>query len=288
MRLKRSLMNLAKPALLFFSLALFLISLPACQNPLEPTYKEKDIPSIVKKICKEEYGLDVTTIRAHTTLWIYTPVTKLLHEEYGIKEDKIFSEEMLDKLRNILTTVGRVLLSSDNAPEFFAIVASDINIGLDYIIIGNVLDLKKAYAGFIPEMEVNRRYVIKLAEDPKAKGDVTGSHFQAYDVRLADFLAEQMAQRIGSRFQEEGQKKFFKVEKSEGRFSDGTFILEYSIEQIAKPPKEIDIKKEILDIITYCIKTYEFRDFSQIEIADLITQDRVILNKASIWAKTIK
>lgn len=166
MRLKPSLKNLVKAALLF-NLALYL-NLAGCQSQIEPTYKEKDIPYLVKQICKDEYRLDVTTKRTATTLWIYAPLTKILDKEYGIKEDKIFDEEMLDKLRNILTTIGRVLISSDYTPEFFALLASDINIGIDYIVIGNVLDIKKSYAGFLPWTEANRRYVIKLKLDPKA------------------------------------------------------------------------------------------------------------------------
>lgn len=283
MRLKPSSKNLVKAALLF-NLLIYL-NLIGCQGPIKPTYKEEDIPHLVKRISKQEYNLEVTTKRTATTLWIYAPLSKILDKDYGIIENKIFDEEMVNKLRNILTTIGRVLISSDNAPEFFALVASDINLGLDYTIIGNVLDMKKSYAEFIPWTEANRRYVVKLKVEPQAIGDITGKHLQAYDVKLPDFLVEQIAQRIGAQFQEEGRKEYFKVEESKGRFSDNTLILEYSIEQIFKPDKEIDIKNEILDIITYCIKTYEFRDFSLLEITDLVTQNKLILNRAAIWAR---
>jgi len=287
MRLKLSSKNSVKPVLLFsLSISLF-ISLSGCQNKIEPTYKEEDIPYLVKKICKDEYGLDVTTKRAPTTLWIYAPLTKILDKDYGIKEGKIFDEEINDKLRNILTAIGRVLVSSDNSPEFFAFLASDINLGLDYTIIGSALDIKKSYAGFIPWPEANRRYVIKLEVAPKAIQDTTGTHFQAYDIKLADFLAEQIAQRITVQFREEERKKYFKVDKAEGKFGNNTFIFEYSIEQISLPPKEIDIREEILNTIAYCIKTYEFKDFTTVELKDLLTQDRLILSQAAIWKRPI-
>ena len=137
-------MNSVKAALLLFSFFLYL-NLSGCQNSLEPTFKEEDIPELVKQILKDEYKLDVITERTETTLWIYVPLPKILDKDYGVKEGKFFDEEMTDKLRNILSTVGRVVLSSNKAPEFFALWASDINIGLDYIIIGNVLDIKKSY-----------------------------------------------------------------------------------------------------------------------------------------------
>jgi len=74
------------------------------------------------------------------------------------------------------------------------------------------------------------------------------------------------------------------VEKIDGIFNNGTFILEYSIKPHAFSDKTIDITKEILNIITYCIKTYEFQDFSQVEINNLLTQEKLILNKAAILA----
>ncbi len=285
MKLKLSSRNSVNPALLF-SLAIFIcISLYGCQNQIEPTYKEKDIPYLVKKICKDEYNLDVTTKRTPTTLWIYAPLTKILDKDYGIKEDKIFDEEISNKLRNILTTIGRVLISSDNGPEFFAFLASDINIGLDYTMIGNTLDIKKSYAGFIPWPEANRRYVIKLEVAPGAIQDTTGTHLESYNIKLADFLAEQIAQRISVQFREEERKNYFKVGKTEGKFSNNTFIFEYSIEQIAQPTKAIAIQKEILDTIAYCLKTYEFKDFTTVELKDLLTQDRIILSQAAILGR---
>ena len=283
MKLKPSLKNSTRLALLFSLLVC--INLTGCQKPIEPSFKEKDIPHLVKKICKEDYNLDVTTIRTPTTLWVYAPMNKMLDKEFGIKEDKLFDEEMTDKLRNIFTAIGRVLVSSDKTPEFFALTTSDIKIGLDYTITGSVLDMKKSYAEFIPLAEANRRYVVKLTVEPLAVNDTTGKHLQVYDVKMPSFLIEQIAQRIGARFQSEEWKKYFKVDRSEGSYVNNTFILTYSIGQVSKFDKEIDIKKEALDIITYCIKTYEFKDFSTIEINDLVKKEKTILNKAAILAR---
>lgn len=283
MRLKLFLKNSAKPALLFN--LLISIYLCGCSSRIEPTYKEKDIPDIVKKICKDEYSLEVTTHRTSTTLWIYAPVNKMLDKDYGKKEDKIFDEEMLDKSRNILTTVGRVLISSDYTPDFFALVASDIKVGIDYTLIGNVLDMKKLFAGALPWPEANRRYVMKLNKAPEAVGDLSGKHLTYYDIKLPDFLAEQMAQRIATHFQDEERKKYFKVDNYAGTFTNNTFIIEYAITRFSKPDKEIDVQNEILDIIASCIKSYEFKDFSTLELVDLGTQDRVILSRTAIWAR---
>ena len=283
-KLKPSLKTLARPAPLLVS-ALFLLLLSGCSSKIEATYKEKDIPYLVKKICKDEYNLNVTTQRTHNTLWIYAPLDKILHKEYGLNEDKIFDDEIMDKIRNIITTIGRVLISSDDTPQFFAFLASDIKLGIDYTMIGCVLDIKKSYADFIPWTEANRRYVVKFKSSPEAIGDNTGFHFMPYDIKMEDFLAEQIAQRAGAGLQDEELKKYFKVEKSDGKFSDGIFYFDYSITRLGKPPKAIDIKDEILKTITYCLKTYEFTDFSGIVLTNLKTLDKLELNKTAILSR---
>ncbi len=284
MRLKLYSRNLARLVLLFSFLGLVLLN--GCQNSIEPTYKEDQIPQIVKKICKDEYSLDVTTKRVGSTLWIYAPLQKILHKEFGQSEDKIFDDDMAEKLRNILTTVGRVLISSDNSPEFYALLASDVNLGIDYAMIGSALDIKKSYSGFIAWPEANKRYVIQFNLEPMAIDDYKGSHLKPIDIKMPDFLALQIAQRISGFFQSEGNKNNFKVEKVEGRFNSGAFIFDYSITQTGNLENKTDIKKEILKTIAYCVKTYDFRDFFSIELTDLATKDKIILNQAAILDKS--
>lgn len=283
MKLKPSLKNSIRSVLLFVSLFSLLIS--GCTCPTNATYKEKEIPHIIKKICKDEYGLDVTTQRTVNTLWIYAPVDQILHKDYEKDQSKIFDEKMVDKLRNILITIGRVLISSDNTPHFFALLVSDINLGIDYMIIGNILDIKKSYAGFIPEDESNRRYVVKFLPAPEAIGDKTGFHFVPYDITMTEFLKEQISQRIGAKFQNEELKNYFKVERSEGEFTEGIFSFKYSIEEIAKPKTKIKIRNEVLNIIAYCLKTYEFNDFSGISIEDLRTEEKINFTKTEILSR---
>jgi hypothetical protein len=285
MRLKLFLRSLVRPALLF---SFLLYNLAGCQNhEIQPTYKEENLTALVKQICKDEYNLEVITGRTPTTLWVYAPLQKILHKDYGKTSDKFFDEEVIENLRHILTTIGRVLISSDRTPEFFVLAASDINIGIDYALIANVLDIKKTYAGFLPFTETQKRYVIKLNLAPEAIGDTTGRHILISDIKLSDFLAQQIAQRISAQFQTEALKKYFKIDKSEGMFDNGRFIFAYSVQQTAKPEKAINVMKEILDTATFCIKTYEFRDFNTLEINDLVTQDKLVLSQQEIWARPL-
>ncbi len=253
-----------------------------CQAEIKPTYKEEGIPFHIRKICKEEYGLDVVVTRAGDTLWIYAPLTKLFHEKFGIEKDKIFAEEVKEKLINILTTIGRVVLSADRAPEFFYLVFSDIELGIDYGLIGYVLDTKKFYAGFIPYTEADRRYVVKFSADPQAIGDKTGGHLKKYDIKFSDFLADQIVQRIGVRFQSENWKDSFKVDAVEGGYTDGAFNFSYKIESTSLLKKPVNIEEEVIKIIAYCLRTYEFDDFSGVSLTNLSTGSQAMIGRTAL------
>ncbi|MCM8799171.1 MAG: hypothetical protein NC900_00355 [Candidatus Omnitrophica bacterium] len=277
MKLKRSLKNTVKAGLCLSILIYFFIS---CHFPFEPTYRQSEIANQIEKICQEEYNLKVITKSSSNTLWIYAPLPRIIHRDFGIDKEKFLDEEMIDKLRNILITIGRVFLSADKPPEFYCLLASDINIGIDYTLVGNTLDIKKSYAGFIPWPESNRRYVIRIELNPEAIADETGSHLKPYDIKLEEFLAQQIAQRIGMRFQEEELKKYFQVERVSGNFSDDSFIFEYAIKKMKE--SKFKIEDEIIKIINYVLNSYEFDRYLMVEIKDMLSGSKTVLSKARI------
>jgi hypothetical protein len=274
-----------KPAL-HFNLLLILLLITGCSTHIEPTYKEEDIPLHINKICKEEYNLEVSTKRSGNTLWIYAPLERIINKNYTNELDKIFDEQTSEKLRQIHSTIGRVIVSSDNVPEFYCFVASDTTeIGIDYIIIANTLDIKKSYANFIPWTEVNRRYVMKLQMNPAALGDQTGEHIEPFDIELKDFLAAQIAQRISVKLQKERFKPYFELVNIEAGLKDDIFKLAYTIKEIKPPEEKINIQKEILTIISYVLETYEFENVRSVEIEDLVNKDKWLLNRAALAAE---
>lgn len=278
---KRSLKNTANPA--FHSLILFILTffIFGCAAELAPSYKESDIPYHIKKICKNEYGLDVVTKASNNSLWIYAPLQRIIHKDFPKDKNKLLDDAMVEKLRNIIITVGRVFLSADKAPEFYCLVASDVTeIGIDYTLIGYVLDIKKTNDGYIPWNEANRRYVVKIEINPEALNDNQGEHIKPYDIQLGDFLAEQISQRSGAYFQEATMKKLFKIEKLSGRYSDETFFFDYTLQSLAK--SEFKVKDKLREIITYVLKSYEFKNFLMVEIKDMLSENKLVLSKATI------
>ncbi len=267
MRLKPFLKNSARPVLLYNTLAILFISLIGCSPVTESTYKENEIPSVIKKICKDEYNLDVITKRLPNTLWVYASTSKMLHDEYGITKDKFFDEALIEKLRNILTAIGRVLLNCDKTPEFYGLVISDIKVGIDYTIIANILDTKKAYVGYIPEEEINKRFLLKLELKEDAIDDPDGKHFKFYDMSLAQFITGQISQRIKNVLSKEDSHSIF-----DAIFKDGVFKFEFDMDPVIFNKS---YEEQITRFIAYTIiRSYEFKDFLSVEITDLRTEEK--------------
>ncbi len=278
----------AKIRLIFSVISCGFLLAGCFSDDIQPSYKEADIPVNIKKICREEFKLNVAPIRVGNTLWVYAPQPRLLHAEFGKNPEKVFDEELLDKARNILTSISRVLLSSDKAPEFFVLVLSDINLGLDYSLTANILDIKKAAAGGIPWNEANKRYVIGFEQAINAKGDLSGEHLKVYDLKLSEFLSRQIVQRVRMLFQEESIKKYFSLKEVNAGFRNKVFSLEYSMAKKAEQKEKPDIPRAILKSIAYCFKTYDFKDFSRVQIRDLLGGKSVVYESRDIQAISIE
>jgi hypothetical protein len=272
---------------LTFSVLLGLTLLTGCfSNDFQSCSKEADISANIKKICWEEYKLNVVPKRAGNTLWVYAPQESLLHLEAGKSPE--FEESIIDKLRSLLSSISRVCLSSDKSPEFFVLVLSDINLGLDYSLTANLMDVKKANVGVLPWTEANKRYVVGFDLAPKAVGDITGVHLQLNEVKMPDFLSRQIVQRLKAFFLEEPVKKYFTLTEANGGFVDKRFVLAYSAKQISEPKKKINIGEEVLNTITYCFKTYEFNDFEGVVIRDLQKKTERVYEKKDILSRSIE
>jgi len=287
MRLKPSSKNLANPVLLLLSLALLFCPIGCQPNNNSDFYTTNSLDEIIKKICKEEYNIDVIVKMSQNTVWVYAPFEKVLHNDYGIIQDKFFDEETGRKMNNIFLTIGRAIMNTDSRIDFFVLTVSDINLGFDYSLIGSTLDIKKSYAGSIPFFEANRRYVERLEPNPEAIGDKKGNHIRASDITFGEFLGEQIPQRILRLFNEERLRRYFVTKSVTGRFEDNFFYLKYNIAQIAPTTKKIDVQKIILDTITYCLKAYDFKDFAGIILENELTQEKITLNPVAILNRKI-
>jgi hypothetical protein len=292
MKLKPSSKSLAKVGLKLLPLILFL---SACNSSVSPSFLKKDITQAITDICKKEYKLDVSTKLSGNTLWVYLPLENIVSKpdkpekylERFLLEDKKNSleaktlkvnylvrpttekekqqEMALDKSVNekifdVLQVVRRVLFSMGNSkqdiPQFFCIVTADIKNGFEIKQTFYFLDLKKLSYGFISQTEYQHRIIQDTAVSVEIIDDRIGSHLNYRDITLEEFIASQIQIRIKMKFQ--------------------------------KPEVEAnaDIDKEVLKIVTYTLAAYHFKDFALLDMTNLATGKKTILNQAAILSNS--
>lgn len=290
MKSKPSLRSLVKAGLKIIPLALFL---SACSSSTSASFLKENIPQAVQDICKKEYKIDVSSRLVGNTLWVYLPlediITKpenpskyterfLLEDKKNYLEEKILKvnyhvelteekekqqEMALDKSVNekifkVLQVIRRVLFSVDNSkkdgPLFFCIVTADIKNGFEIKQIFHSLDLKKISYGVISQTEYQHRIIQDSEISAQIIGDKTGAHLVYRQITPDEFIASQIQSRIKLKFQK------------------------------PEVQRNADIDKEVLKVISYTLNTYGFTDFDFVEISNMASGTKNILNQKAILA----
>jgi hypothetical protein len=288
---------LVKYGLPFNLIIISLFIIPGCTYSTTPTYLKENIDQAIQDICKNEYSVDVKVKLVGSTLWIYLPLENMIvksskpqkyTEKFAIEENKDelrdgvlkvdylikaipeqekyedieYNKSALDKMNNAWKALRRVLFSlkqfKKGNPEFCCFVTADILNGFEVREILYIQDLKKVSYEFISWGEYHHRDIQESLVSDKILGDREGAHLDYRDITMEEFITKQIKHRIKLKFQKP------EVEKT------------------------VDFDKEILKIIVYTLKTYGYKDFSSVELSNLLTNNTITLSQAAIWARPIE
>ena len=272
-----------------------ILFLSACNSSVTPPFLKEDITQAVQSICKKEYQLDTYPKLAGNTLWVYMPLENIIskpdkpekYTERFLLEDKknsldekilkvnylvrpttekekqqemVLDKSVNEKIFNVLQVIRRVLFSmgtsKQSVPLFFCIVTADIRNGFEIKQVFYFPDLKKLTYSFISQTEYQHRIIQDTAISAEIIGDSTGRHLNYREITLEEFIADQIRSRIKLKFQ--------KPEVGAGA----------------------DIDKEVLKIITYTLDAYRFKDFTFLELTNLDTGKKILLNQAAMLANS--
>lgn len=289
-KLRPSLKNSARTGFSLLITALTL-SFSGCSSSTTPTYLKENADEAIQDICRKEYDIDVKTRWAGKTLWVYLPLEDIIKKadkpekylerftieqnnaelrdgtfdfQYLIKaaqeqektQEVKYNETALKKVSSLWRVMRRVLFSMESSagkePEFLCVIAADIKNGFSIQDTVYYLDLKKVSYDFISWEEYLHRSVQTTPVSPEIIGDKEGLHIDYKELTLKEFIIGQIQHRIKLKFQKP------EVEKGS------------------------DIDKEILKIIVYTFKTYGFTDFSSVELNNLLTSNRIVLNQKAV------
>jgi len=253
------------------------------------TFPSATITDSIKEISKESYDLDVTARLSGKTVGVLLYLETML-DETGTQ----IPPEVHQMLGNLTQVITRVALSTDAELDFVVIAMRGQKEMMELRLVRSIDDIKKAHTEALSITEsMNRslfqqsRYDLGLAEaDP----------FPLPDIRLEDFLAQQILQRIRfAKAKDEGEEDApapaIPTELYDGRFSrdigGGTF--EVSILNF-QPEKSHENLLKTLRTVRDVLGGYQYEEYNWVIIRDLLTAKKITLDRntvKSFWDKEI-
>jgi hypothetical protein len=287
------------------SCVLCLVSLIGCTA----TYPQDKIKECIIRICKQEYKSDVLVETVGKTMVIYLPLSDLMDFSFAL------TKTASEKVNDVIFSAARVALSTDARIDFYCVIAHDVKMPeLQIIIIKNVEDVKRLFANDISRGEYMKRMLIDLRWSPQAKkeqvikeifskmnldpkwqdqvmadffrseptslGDIGywDNKFYIKDITLAEFLAEQIANRVKLEFREDKNlKEGFLLKSAKGLYASNRGKRLFRLEVLAERSADAttgtiedsdNIFKTVLSIAAQVIHGYRFKDYDGVEVID--------------------
>jgi hypothetical protein len=270
--------------------------------------KEKLVDSVVS-ICKKEYKTDVKAAVEGRTMAIYVPLTDLMDYSFNL------TKSASDKINDVIFTAARVALSTDAKVDFYCVMAHDVKMPeLQVIVIKGVEDVRRLFASDISRGEYMKRMLIDLRWSPQAKKEQVikeifarmnidpkwqdqvmadffrsqpagiadigywNDRFYIKDITLAEFLAEQTANRIKMEFRDEKSlKENFILKSVKGAYETKKGKKTFSFEVLADRSaigvgstiEDSDkVFETVLSVAGQVIHGYHFNNYDALEILD--------------------
>lgn len=140
-----------------------------------PTYRADELENSIKRLCKDEYGIDEVEVKiAGKTLGAFLPLEKLFSanlDSFASKDSVKNLEDLLrfdpaamDKIEDVLFTTSRVILSTDRAIDFYVLKAIESQTtGIELVMTGYVQDMKRVRFWDIAVSEYRKRILHDLS-----------------------------------------------------------------------------------------------------------------------------
>ena len=258
-------------------LVLFLAAgLPGCA----PTYPHAALESSLIQLCKKEYGIDVSVQLVGKTIGVQVPLEKLFDSTLKL------SPEVGDTLDGVILATSRVVLSTDDPPDFYVVVARDKRIpGVELKLIRYVQDIRRLNYGDLSRSEYTKRMLFEFGlglgifeEDDR---------FHIDEVKLEKFLSDQISQRIKSQLDEEKElKKDVDVRSVQGDYLSGKFVFNLDVQrrgitlwESLGSEEEKKIIESALSVILEVLRGYRFQNFESVEIRAPFLTHAFLLDK---------
>jgi len=258
-----------------------------------PTYPKDTLASSVMELCKKEYGIDVSVQMTGKTLGVRVPLDKLFDSTLQLSPD------VGSQLDGVILSTSRVVLSTDDPPDFYVVVAQDKRIpGVELKLTRYVKDIRRLHYNDISRGEYTKRMLFEFGLDLGIFQE--GDQFRIEEVHFESFLAQQMAHRIKLYVDEEKSlQETFQLKSSRGEFITprpysygereerfGHFLITLDLQkrgmdlwgEAVPEDHQKAILEAVLQVTSEVLRGYRFESFDYLEIKTPFLQHTFILD----------
>jgi len=259
---------------------LSLVVLGPCLAGCRASYPTGSVKQTIARICEDEYGVKVEVKETGRTIGALIVVKNML------LSDLSFSDQVLKKIEDVMLTVSRITLSSEENYEFFVIAILDPDTGIQVSFVRYIKDIRRLITDDISRNDYFQRLLIETEiRQPWQSESAPPYHLKDY--KLQDFLARQISERIQLQlqlnlvsrriFQIEGiEGEYYTAEKNRAHFKDqGVFRLTVRFhpeaplfESVGAPEIRKNFTHMLRRTARTVIKRYKFTAFEGFEIVD--------------------
>jgi hypothetical protein len=255
------------------------------------------------------------------TMGMYHSMEGLLDSNMGISADA------WDNISSLILIASRVVLSTDADINFYCVITQDTRMPeLQVVIIKYVNDVKLGMYRNISRSEAFKRTLFSINLTPQARKERSVEHifskigvgedvkekvldeffrsaptrlsdigywrgqFYLKDVKMPEFLANQIANRIKIDFRGEKQlMEDFAYRSAEGTYSAGIdakyFLINFQIEEQGEKINELKAFKiqKLLEITNEVVSGYKFKDFNFVIMNDQLEDARLRVEKKDVY-----
>ncbi len=270
----------------------FLLGVVLFLSGCGPTYPKAGMAQSVIQLCKKEYGADVSVQVVGKTIAVYLPLEKLLDSTLKL------SPEVGEKLDGVILATSRAVLSTDDPPDFYVVIAQDSRIpGVELRLTRYIQDIRRLNYGDLSRNEYTKRMLLDFGLGFNLTPEGNKS-IRPEEVKLEQFLATQIARRIKTALDEESSfKNIVEIKSVQGKFApvnsatdwgrkekQGRFVIYVDarehqaglLEPLGIPDKE-KILGASLGVILEVIQGYHFTRFDGVELHASFLEKPVIL-----------
>lgn len=240
------------------------------------TYPSETVKESIEKICKDEFKLDVTARIAGKTAGAMFTLDTLLDDKEQI------GKEVYEQMSKVMMAVTRVALSSDRELDFCKVVIRDKAQTSELVVIRAIEDARRAQGDAIGiEESMNRT----LFSQERMTGE-EDKDFVLKEVKIEDFLADQIAQRLRFEVLKNNAKDETAPESGQPLvLVDGSFDTAYGKRSFRfsilslKADRSDNLMRRVFRVATGVLSGYKFTEYDDLEIQDYLNRRRLVVER---------